>query len=205
LWQSRFPGNFGVQENAGRILCHHTGPLKNGINPCEEARRDDPFQQINPKMGDCQGSFDMKTKVCQPSMDTARMKVKVQSSEFHRFWGERAPGLEAQHITKNGFDIAFIGEFQDKTRARVQDIPYLAQRSRSISHMMQDANHGRGIEQSIHERQPVDVSCHIGVAIGSPQEFLGLFQLRAGIVQQDYMVKAAVPPGVTSGSGSKFQ
>jgi len=50
---------------------------------------DDTFQQANPEMGDCQGSFDAETKINQPAMDTARMEVKVQGGKFHRFWRER--------------------------------------------------------------------------------------------------------------------
>ena len=143
---SNTPGNPGAQKNAGRILCQRPGPLKNRINARQEAGRDDTFQQANPEIGDCQCSIDVETKVCQPAKDTAGLEVKVQSGEFHRFWCKRTPGLETQRITQDGFNVAFISEFQDKVRARVQDIPYLPKRSGGISHMMQDADHGSGVE-----------------------------------------------------------
>jgi hypothetical protein len=46
-----FTSDSGEQKNAGRVLSHHSGPLKNGIKACQEARRDNSFQQTDPEMG----------------------------------------------------------------------------------------------------------------------------------------------------------
>ena len=70
---------------------------------------------------------------------------------------------------------------------------------------MQRADHGRGVEQAIHKREAVDIRGNIYILIGCAESLLGLLQLGARIIEQDYALKAEVARRISSGAGAQFQ
>ncbi len=50
------------------------------------------------------------------------MEIEIQAHEFHRLQAERVPGLLAQEVADNGFEITLIGKFQDESGPRAQDL-----------------------------------------------------------------------------------
>ena len=109
-------------------------------------------------------------------------------------------------VAQNGLDVALVGVFEDEGGVRLQAAFHLRQRQRGIRHVMQGADHGGAVEDAVNERQVVDIGGDdSGNAGNHPVWLAGLFQLRAGVIQQGDLFVAVVARGVASGAGTQFK
>jgi len=70
---------------------------------------------------------------------------------------------------------------------------------------MQRANHGGAIEQSLHERQAVNIRGDVAVAFTCSQPGFSLFKLSTAEIQQGHLGVTTVARGVTTGTRAQLQ
>ena len=116
------------------------------VSACKQAGGNDILEESGSKIRDCQGSFDLKPVFSNQAWTARGWKSKFSGANSTGSRRERIPGLAAQSIAQDGFQVAFVGKFQDKVRPGLQDVPYLAKRSGGIGHVVQDTDHGGCIE-----------------------------------------------------------
>ena len=113
--------------------------------------------------------------------------------------------MQAQNIAQNGLKVEFTGKFQNKDRPWLQHAANFSKRARSFGEMVQHADHGGGIEETIREGQAVDIPGDVGVALALAETSLGLLHLGEGVVEQYDALKVFVAQRVASGARAQFE
>ena len=85
------------------------------------------------------------------------MVIKIERRELDHLAGKRVPFLFPGQPTQNGFQVAFIGVFEDQGRIRLHDALNFGEGGIELTEMMHDADHGRAIEKLVDKWESVDV------------------------------------------------
>lgn len=194
-----------LDKHTRRNLPQRAGPLEKRIHTSQDAHRRQPFEQAKAEVRDGQRFLDGKAHICQPAAHGLGVKVEVQLGELDRLEREWAPFLAAQSVAQDGLKILFVGVFQDEVRTGLKDVPHLAQGLGRIRHVVQRADHGRRVEQPVHEWQAIDVSRDENKPVRSAQACLRLLELGARIIQQDDALETGVARRVSPRTGAQFE
>lgn len=132
------------------------------------------------------------------------MEIEIEGGKFHRLEGEGIPMLAEEQITQDGFEVLFVGKLQNENPSNLDHLPHLTQDARRISHVMQSANSGDGIEQVGDERQAIGISGNETISVAASEPRLRLLQLGARVVEQDDPLEV-VARSVASSPGAYFE
>ena len=101
--------------------CPGKRALEDMFQAAQERQRENFFEKSSPQIGNRDLVLDGKPFLFQQFFDTSWVKIKVQFDEFTCSRVERVPILPAEPVAQDGFDVAFIGKFEDERQIRQQE------------------------------------------------------------------------------------